>query len=151
MKRVVRYGLRSIRLPKCQAPALRSLGGCRSFRLTRFECLGHPTSIFHSNPLDRKQISKLLQIRCQSVILDYKSIYTMKRFMSNHHRCLDCNASISEKVHSFSTLTLGLSLCIPCQNRLNEKSTNATPEARALYIALRKRNVPAELEKYGWL
>ena len=72
----------------------------------------------------------------------------MKRFMSNHHRCLDCNASISEKVHSFSTLTLGLSLCIPCQNRLNEKSTNATPEARALYIALRKRNVPAELEKY---
>lgn len=62
--------------------------------------------------------------------------------------CLECQSSISYQVWSYSTNNLGLSLCIPCQNKFKFKSEKATPEAIDLYIALKIRGVPAELEKY---
>jgi very-short-patch-repair endonuclease len=41
-----------------------------------------------------------------------------------------------------------ISLCVPCQEEFKIKSQKATPLAVALYKELKKRGVPAELEKW---
>jgi very-short-patch-repair endonuclease len=62
--------------------------------------------------------------------------------------CCHCNESISPRVYSFSMENFELPLCIPCQEEFKIKSQKATPIAVALYKQLKKRGVPAELEKW---
>jgi hypothetical protein len=63
------------------------------------------------------------------------------------HSCLHCNCHIDEKVYKFSIASFGFQLCLICQHSL--KTTNKTTlEAMELYLSLKKRGVPAELEKF---
>lgn len=62
--------------------------------------------------------------------------------------CLDCGAALQQPVYQYSTTQLGLPLCLGCQNVFKEKSQKATKDSLELYLALRRRGVPAELEKW---
>ena len=62
------------------------------------------------------------------------------------HSCLHCHSYIDEKVYSYSTAAYGFELCLTCQRSINLKSS--TEEATRLYLSLKRRGVPAELEKY---
>lgn len=62
--------------------------------------------------------------------------------------CCHCSNAISTKVYSFSLEIFELPLCIPCQEDFKIKAQKATPIAKALYIELKRRGVPAELEKW---
>jgi very-short-patch-repair endonuclease len=62
--------------------------------------------------------------------------------------CCHCGESITTKVYSFSIDNFELPLCMPCQEDFKIKSQKATPLAVALYKRLKKRGVPAELEKW---
>jgi len=62
------------------------------------------------------------------------------------HSCLHCHSYIDEKVYTWSTTTYGFELCLTCQLSIN--LNNSTEEATRLYLSLKKRGVPAELEKY---
>lgn len=62
--------------------------------------------------------------------------------------CCQCNEPISSKVFSFSTDNFEIALCIPCQEDFKIKLQKATPVAVALFKELKKRGVPAELEKW---
>lgn len=72
----------------------------------------------------------------------------MKPVDDSHLCCIDCSAPITTLVFIYSSTNFGLSLCKYCQDNFKEKSKNSTREAIDLYIALRKRKVPAELEKW---
>ena len=65
------------------------------------------------------------------------------------HNCLQCEIDIEEKVFSYSTFTFGHALCRKCQNWFREilDYSTATDEAIDLYFALKRRGVPAHLEK----
>ena len=63
------------------------------------------------------------------------------------HSCLHCHSHIDERVYKFSTTTYGYELCYSCQHTLII-SNEITAEAIDLYLSLKKRGVPAELEKY---
>jgi len=63
------------------------------------------------------------------------------------HNCLHCDCHIDEKVYKFSIASFGFQLCFICQHSI--KNTNKTTlEAIELYLSLKKRGVPAELEKF---
>ena len=62
------------------------------------------------------------------------------------HSCLHCHSYIDENVYSYSTATYGFELCYACQCSIN--LNNSTEEATRLYLSLKRRGVPAELEKY---
>jgi very-short-patch-repair endonuclease len=62
--------------------------------------------------------------------------------------CCHCGEPITTKVYSFSIDNFEMPLCIPCQEDFKIKSQKATPFAVALYKRLKKRGVPAELEKW---
>ena len=62
------------------------------------------------------------------------------------HSCLHCHSYIDEKVYTWSTTTYGFELCHTCQSSIN--LNNSTEEATRLYLSLKRRGVPAELEKY---
>ena len=62
------------------------------------------------------------------------------------HSCLHCHSYIDEKVYTWSTTTYGFELCYACQCSIN--LNNSTEEATRLYLSLKRRGVPAELEKY---
>ena len=62
------------------------------------------------------------------------------------HSCLHCHSYIDEKVYTWSTTTYGFELCHTCQGSIN--LNNSTEEATRLYLSLKRRGVPAELEKY---
>jgi len=62
------------------------------------------------------------------------------------HSCLHCRSYIDEKVYTWSTTTYGFELCLTCQGSIN--LNNSTEEATRLYLSLKRRGVPAELEKY---
>ena len=62
------------------------------------------------------------------------------------HSCLHCHSYIDEKVYIYSMTTYGFELCYMCQSSIN--LNNSTPEATKLYLSLKRRGVPAELEKY---
>ena len=72
----------------------------------------------------------------------------MKSYNDSHLCCLDCAAPITISVFIFSSTNFGLSLCMHCQATFKEKSRKTTKETLDLYIALRKKKVPAELEKW---
>ena len=69
-------------------------------------------------------------------------------YYNQKSNCCHCNESISQKVYSFSLEYFELPLCIPCQEDFKIKSGKVTPVALALYKELKKRGVPAELEKW---
>jgi len=53
---------------------------------------------------------------------------------------------IDEKVYTYSTTNYDFELCYTCQSSIN--LNNSTEEATRLYLSLKRRGVPAELEKY---
>ena len=64
--------------------------------------------------------------------------------MSNIYQCLECGKTISEGVHIFSTKVHGFALCLKHQCWIVE--SNASPEAKAVYFALKYNHLPAVLE-----
>lgn len=62
--------------------------------------------------------------------------------------CLHCHRHIDQKVYNFSTGKYKYPLCIPCQEWYETKPVKTTPEAIELYLSLKLRGVPAELEKF---
>jgi hypothetical protein len=62
------------------------------------------------------------------------------------HSCLHCNCRIDEKVQKSSIASFGFQLCFNCQHSLKIDDKN-NAEAIKLYLSLKKRAVPAELEK----
>lgn len=72
----------------------------------------------------------------------------MKTYKPKKQCCIDCNVLVSQQVYIFSTSKMGMPLCIPCQENFTARSFRSTKEATELYIALRIRGVPAELEKW---
>jgi very-short-patch-repair endonuclease len=62
--------------------------------------------------------------------------------------CCHCGTPIASKVFEFSLENFELPLCIACQGDFKIKSQKSTPLAIALYKQLKKRGVPAELEKW---
>jgi very-short-patch-repair endonuclease len=62
------------------------------------------------------------------------------------HSCLHCHSYIDENVYTYSTTNYGYELCYTCQSSIN--LNNSTAEARELYLSLKRRGVPAELEKF---
>jgi very-short-patch-repair endonuclease len=61
--------------------------------------------------------------------------------------CAHCAASISKKVMEYSSKEFGRPLCYCCQDYLRNRK-KPSEEAFRLYMALRKRLVPVEFEKY---
>ncbi|HKC69294.1 MAG TPA: DUF559 domain-containing protein [Bacteroidia bacterium] len=66
----------------------------------------------------------------------------------NKYECLECTYEIDNRVHSYSVTNYGYALCRECQDWLKEIKDISTPDSLKLYFELRKRNVPAELEKF---
>lgn len=64
--------------------------------------------------------------------------------MSNIYQCLECGKTLSEGVHIFSTKVHGFPLCLKHQCWIVE--SNASPEAKAIYFALKYNHLPAVLE-----
>ncbi len=71
--------------------------------------------------------------------------------------CSNCKEIISEKIYQYSKQNHGSPLCINCQKQNNsdekkriykKRKKQPTPEAHALYKALKERGVPAEYEKW---
>src|SRR5882724_7898070 len=73
----------------------------------------------------------------------------LKSIRMNHyekHNCLHCDCPIDEKVYNYSTASFGFQLCFICQHSLKITDKNSS-EAIKLYLSLKKREVPATLEK----
>ena len=64
--------------------------------------------------------------------------------MSNIYQCLECGKTLSEGVHIFSSKVHGFPLCLKHQCWIVE--SNASPEAKAVYFALKHNHLPAVLE-----
>lgn len=62
--------------------------------------------------------------------------------------CCNCKYDIDSKVFDYSMNNYNFPLCRSCQDWVRNISQNSTPEALSLYLELRKRDVPAELEKW---
>lgn len=62
--------------------------------------------------------------------------------------CLECNSSIGSEVYYYSISQFNIPLCRKCQQWVKSMSYKSTLDAMSLYFELRKRGVPAELEKY---
>ena len=66
--------------------------------------------------------------------------------MSNF--CIECNCRINYDEYKYSTNFLGVPLCRPHQSWIKKMEYETTEETIRLYFALKKREVPAQLEKY---
>jgi hypothetical protein len=64
------------------------------------------------------------------------------------HFCWECSHKIDNKVFNYSYENFGLSLCRNCQKWFRDIAPETTQEAVSLYFELKRRGVPAELEKY---
>jgi hypothetical protein len=62
--------------------------------------------------------------------------------------CLHCNSFVDKKVCKHSKTKYGFELCYECQQKLI-LSNKDTIDATRLYLSLKKRSVPAELEKFN--
>ncbi len=64
--------------------------------------------------------------------------------------CIECGCFIQPMVYSYSVNNFGHPLCRYHQQWLNSivNNSSTTPQAIELYFALRRRGVPAELEKW---
>ncbi|HTD92791.1 MAG TPA: DUF559 domain-containing protein [Chitinophagaceae bacterium] len=70
--------------------------------------------------------------------------------MHYHHppdQCVNCNYPIHSTVLRHSINHLGYALCITCQEKLRTKLRSTSRETLKLYFSLKKRGIPAELEK----
>ena len=67
---------------------------------------------------------------------------------SQNHLCWECSDRIDNRVFAYSFETFGLSLCRQCQDWFRNVAPITTSEAVQLYFELKRRGVPAELEKY---
>jgi very-short-patch-repair endonuclease len=70
------------------------------------------------------------------------------KFYEEMHSCLHCHRPIDERVYRFSINNYKYPLCIPCQEWYQAKPVTTTCEAIELYLSLKLRGVPAELEKF---
>ena len=59
--------------------------------------------------------------------------------------CIECKKGIDEIVYKYSLKNFGVPLCRYHQDRI--RNSEATAEAKNLYFALRKKGIPAELQK----
>jgi very-short-patch-repair endonuclease len=71
----------------------------------------------------------------------------MKLYNQNPE-CLECEIYIDNRVLDYSVNNFGIPLCRDCQGWVQHMTDHSTPESLTLYFELRKRNVPAELEKF---
>jgi very-short-patch-repair endonuclease len=62
--------------------------------------------------------------------------------------CVECDQPIDKRVYYYSTENFGFALCRNHQEWLRNYDLKITLDAKLLYLALKDRNVPAELEKY---
>jgi very-short-patch-repair endonuclease len=63
--------------------------------------------------------------------------------------CLECHIAIDRDVETYSKKQFGVLLCFSCQQKLRKYiRIYTTDETLNLYFALRKRSVPAKLEKF---
>lgn len=67
-----------------------------------------------------------------------------------HFNCNHCQIVIDKRVSEYSRDNFGHPLCMDCQDWLRQKidDTSVTKTTFDLYIALKLRGVPAELEKF---
>jgi len=72
----------------------------------------------------------------------------MKSYYRRKEQCLDCNEKLEENVLEYSMDHFKMPLCRVCQKTFKVKSEKSTKDAVDLYIALKLRGVPAELEKF---
>jgi hypothetical protein len=70
------------------------------------------------------------------------------KFYAKSHHCLHCHRPIDERVFKFSTSRHKYALCIPCQEWYTTRPITISSEAIELYLSLKSRGVPAELEKF---
>lgn len=70
------------------------------------------------------------------------------KFFDQLHHCLHCHRPIDERVFKFSTGRFKYPLCIPCQEWYTNKPIKTSSEAIELYLLLKLKGVPAELEKF---
>jgi Protein of unknown function (DUF559) len=70
------------------------------------------------------------------------------KFNEKSHHCLHCHRPIDERVFKFSTSRYKYALCVPCQEWYTNKQINTSAEAIELYLSLKSRGVPAELERF---
>jgi hypothetical protein len=68
-------------------------------------------------------------------------------FYHQTSRCQNCSCFIEQKVYHWSIKHFQVSLCIPCQQAIGDKVLSTTRETSKLYFSLKRRGVPAELEK----
>lgn len=64
------------------------------------------------------------------------------------NNCIECNCYIGFDVYTYSISNFNYPFCRTCQKWFQKATYHSTPEALNLYFELRKRNVPAELEKW---
>ena len=69
----------------------------------------------------------------------------MKKFTKNN--CSKCNYPIYDSVYKYSTNKYGFELCKNCQEWFDKNEKYTTKETKLLYLALKKRNLPIEIEK----
>lgn len=70
-------------------------------------------------------------------------------FFSRKHHCCYCHEILSPKLHSFSIENFELPFCVPCGEEFKLSAQKTTPLALSLFIELKKRGVPAQLEKWN--
>lgn len=71
----------------------------------------------------------------------------MKTYNRNSD-CVECEIEIQQRVLEYSKDNFGYPLCRDCQDWIRSLHDETTHESRSLYFELRKRGVPAELEKF---
>lgn len=69
----------------------------------------------------------------------------IKKFTQNN--CIKCNYPIYDSVYEMSMLKIGFELCVKCQDWFYENSTKTTKQNKLFFLALKKRNLPVEIEK----
>lgn len=64
------------------------------------------------------------------------------------NKCLECNQYLTEGVIEFSINNFGITLCMQHQEWIRNMQSQTTFETIRLYFALKKRGVPAQMEKF---
>lgn len=77
----------------------------------------------------------------------WKTTIELKSNHSKTHHCADCHEAISFAVFKYSSDFFKRPLCFLCQQTLKPGAEKATPHEKELFKALRKRKIPAILQK----
>jgi very-short-patch-repair endonuclease len=65
------------------------------------------------------------------------------------YKCVECDCNIDDiDVVKYSRSNFGMVLCRSCQFKFKNLKNSPTPEAIKLFDALKKRKVPAKIEKF---